>query len=79
MTDRDYEKMMVEAANGKTQNAKAEIGILDKRIEEQARYLDRLMERRRELINRFNLNKGCAISHDFDGDYRNGDFYEGAE
>lgn len=58
MTDRDYEKMMVEAANGKTQNAKAEIGILDKRIEEQARYLDRLMERRRELINRFNLNKG---------------------
>ena len=58
MIDREYEKMMVEAANGKTQNAKAEIGILDKRIEEQARYLDRLMERRRELINRFNLNKG---------------------
>lgn len=58
MTDREYEKMMVEAANGKTQNAKAEIGILDKRIEEQARYIDRLMERRRELINRFNLNKG---------------------
>lgn len=58
MTYREYEKMMVDAANGKTQNAKAEIGILDKRIEEQARYLDRLMERRRELINRFNLNKG---------------------
>ena len=58
MTDREYEKMMVAAANGRTQNAKAEIGILDKRIEEQARYLDRLMERRRELINRFNLNKG---------------------
>ncbi|QEA09471.1 hypothetical protein CPT_Sciku_068 [Escherichia phage Sciku] len=58
MTDREYEKMMVEAAHGKTQNAKAEIGILDKWIEEQARYLDRLMERRRELINRFNLNKG---------------------
>lgn len=63
MTDREYEKMMVEAANGKTQNAKAEIGILDKRIEEQARYLDRLMERRRELINRFNLNK---CEHEFD-------------
>lgn len=60
MTDREYEKMMVDAANGKTQNAKAEIWILDKRIEEQARYLDRLMERRRELINRFNLNKGDA-------------------
>ena len=58
MTDREYEKMMVEAVNGKTKKAKAEIGILDKRIEEQARYLDRLMERRRELINRFNLNKG---------------------
>lgn len=60
MTDREYEKMMVEAVNGKKQNAKAEIGILDKRIEEQALYLDRLMERRRELINRFNLNKGGA-------------------
>lgn len=58
ITNNEYEKMMVEAANGKTQNAKAEIGILDRRIEEQARYLDRLMERRRELINRFNLNKG---------------------
>lgn len=63
MTDCDYEKMMVEAANGKTQNAKAEIGILDERIKEQARYLDRLMERRRELINRFNLNK---CDHVFD-------------
>lgn len=60
MTNNEYEKMMVWAANGKTQNAKAEIGILDKRIEEQARYLDRLMERRRELINRFNLNKGAT-------------------
>ncbi len=66
--------MMVEAALGKEQ-----IRLLDIEIKRHAQLVDSLMERRRELINRFNLNKGCAISDDFDGDYRNGDFYEGAE
>lgn len=74
MTDREYEKMMVEAALGKEQ-----IRLLDIEIKHHAQLVDILMERRRELINRFNLNKGRAISDDFDGDYRNGDFYEGAE
>lgn len=74
MTDREYEKMMVEAALGKEQ-----IRLLDIEIKHHKQLADILMERRRELINRFNLNKGRAISDDFDGDYRNGDFYEGAE
>lgn len=74
MTNNEYEKMMVEAALGKEQ-----IRLLDIEIKRHAQLVDSLMERRRELINRFNLNKGCAISDDFDGDYRNGDFYEGAE
>lgn len=74
MTNNEYEKMMVEAALGKEQ-----IRLLDIEIKRHAQLVDSLMERRRELINRFNLNRGCAISDDFDGDYRNGDFYEGAE
>lgn len=58
MTDRDYEKMMVEAANGKTNEARNEIAVLDARIEHYAQQVDILTERRRELINHFNLNKG---------------------
>ena len=53
MTDREYEKMMVEAALGKEQ-----IRLLDIEIKHHAQLVDSLMERRRELINRFNLNKG---------------------
>lgn len=55
MTDREYEKMMVEAALGKEQ-----IRLLDIEIKHHAQLVDTLMERRRELINRFNLNKGDA-------------------
>lgn len=55
MTDREYEKMMVEAALGKEQ-----IRLLDIEIKHHAQLVDSLMERRRELINRFNLNKGDA-------------------
>ena len=58
MTDREYEKMMVEAAIGMEQ-----LRLLDKDITKTAADLDRLMERRRELINRFNLNK---CEHEFD-------------
>lgn len=78
MTDRDYEKMMVEAVNGGV-----DIGhvmyVLNTKIAVAEQMVESLYETRRELINRFNLNKGRAISDDFDGDYRNGDFYEGAE
>lgn len=58
MTDREYEKMMVEAVNGKTNEALRELAVLDARIKHHAQLVDVLMERRRELINRFNLNKG---------------------
>lgn len=58
MTDREYEKMMVEAAIGTEQ-----LRLLDKDITKTAANLDLLMEKRRELINRFNLNK---CEHEFD-------------
>ncbi|MFW2828232.1 hypothetical protein [Escherichia coli] len=74
MTNNEYEKACVESATGES-----EIAWIYTHIEHHLRQVDNLMERRRELISRFNMNKGCAISDDFDGDYRNGDFYEGAE
>lgn len=74
MTNNEYEKACVESATGES-----EIAWIDTHIEHHLRQVDNLMERRRELISRFNMNKGRAISDDFDGDYRNGDFYDGAE
>ena len=74
MTNNEYEKACVESATGES-----EIAWIDTHIEHHLRQVDNLMERRRELISRFNMNKGRAISDDFDGGYRNGDFYEGAE
>ena len=57
MTDRDYEKMMVEAVNGGT-----DIGhvmyVLNTKIAVAEQMVESLYETRRELINRFNLNKG---------------------
>lgn len=53
MTDRDYEKLSVEYAIGES-----EIAWIDSHIKHYLRQVDILMERRRELINRFNLNKG---------------------
>lgn len=53
MTNNDYEKACVEAATGES-----EIAWIDANIESHLRQVDKLMERRRELINRFNLNKG---------------------
>lgn len=64
MTDREYEKMMVEAANGKTNEARNEIAVLDARIKHHAQWVDILMERRRELINRFNLNKASGDGYE---------------
>lgn len=78
MTDREYEKMMVEAVNGGVDIGRV-MHVLNTKIAVAEQMVESLYETRRELINRFNLNKGGAISEDFDGDYRNGDFYEGAE
>lgn len=78
MTDREYEKMMVEAVNGGVDIGRV-MHVPNTKIAVAEQMVESLYETRRELINRFNLNKGGAISEDFDGDYRNGDFYEGAE
>ncbi|MBC9813955.1 hypothetical protein H9Y05_15870 [Crocinitomicaceae bacterium CZZ-1] len=58
MTNNEYEKMMVEAANGRFK-----IEAVDAQIEAHQAVPDYLNEHRRELINRYDLNK-CA--HDFD-------------
>lgn len=55
MTNNEYEKACVESATGES-----EIAWIDTHIEHHLRQVDNLMERRRELINRFNLNKGGA-------------------
>lgn len=59
MTDRDYEKMMVEAVN-----SGVDIGhvmhVLNTKIAVAEQMVESLYETRRELINRFNLNKGGA-------------------
>ncbi|HAC9312132.1 TPA_asm: hypothetical protein G0J90_23550 [Salmonella enterica subsp. enterica serovar Typhimurium] len=57
MTNNEYEKMMVEAANGRFK-----IEAVDAQIEAHQAALDYLNEHRRELINRYNLNK---CEHDF--------------
>ena len=53
MTDREYEKLFVEAADGKFK-----VEAIDAQIKAHQSAIDYLNERRRELINRFNLNKG---------------------
>lgn len=53
MTNNEYEKLSVESAT-----CESEIAWIDAHIEYHLRQVDNLMERRRELINRFNLNKG---------------------
>lgn len=53
MTNNEYEKACVKHATGES-----EIAWIDAHIEHHLRQVDKLMERRRELINRFNLNKG---------------------
>ncbi|ASZ78246.1 hypothetical protein SG102_00010 [Salmonella phage SG102] len=52
MVDRDYEKMMVEAVNGRFK-----IEAIDAQIKAHQAALDHLNEHRRELINRYDLNK----------------------
>ncbi|HID8891373.1 TPA: hypothetical protein ACXIWI_004047 [Escherichia coli] len=78
MTDREYEKMMVEAVNGGVDISHV-MHVLNTKIAVAEQMVESLYETRRELINRFNLNKPAPTNDDFDGDYRNGDFYEGAE
>ena len=56
MTDRDYEKMMVEAVNGGVDIGHV-MHVLNTKIAVAEQMVESLYEARRELINRFNRNK----------------------
>lgn len=57
MTDREYEKMMVEAVNGGIDISRV-MHVLNTKIAVAEQMVESLYETRRELINRFSLNKG---------------------
>lgn len=57
MTDREYEKMMVEAVNSGVDISHV-MYVLNTKIAVAEQMVESLYETRRELINRFNLNKG---------------------
>ena len=59
MTDREYEKMMVEAVNSGVDISHV-MHVLNTKIAVAEQMVESLYETRRELINRFNLNKGDA-------------------
>lgn len=59
MTDREYEKMMVEAVNGGVGISHV-MHVLNTKIAVAEQMVESLYETRRELINCFNLNKGDA-------------------
>ena len=56
MTDREYEKMMVEAVNSGADISHV-MYVLNTKIAVAEQMVESLYETRRELINRFNLNK----------------------
>lgn len=60
MTNEEYEKMAVEAALAEAEGA---LSTLDGQISYYEKHLLALQERRREIINRYNLNKLCE--HDW--------------
>lgn len=57
MTDREYEKMMVEAVSSGVDISHV-MHALNTKIAVAEQMVESLYETRRELINRFNLNKG---------------------
>ena len=57
MTDREYEKMMVEAVSSGVDISHV-MHVLNTKIAVAEQMVESLYETRRELINRFNLNKG---------------------
>lgn len=57
MTDREYEKMMVEAVSSGVDISHV-MNVLNTKIAVAEQMVESLYETRRELINRFNLNKG---------------------
>jgi len=67
MTDREYEKMMVEAVNGGVDIGHV-MHVLNTKIAVAEQMVESLYETRRELINRFNLNIGGQLS--INGEYQ---------
>ena len=63
MTDREYEKMMVEAVNGGVDIGRV-MHVLNTKIAVAEQMVESLYETRRELINRFNLNKASGDGHE---------------
>lgn len=57
MTNNEYEKMMVEAVNNGVDISRV-MHVLNTKIAVAEQIVESLYETRRELINRFNLNKG---------------------
>ena len=63
MTDREYEKMMVEAVNSGVDISHV-MHVLNTKIAVAEQMVESLYETRRELINRFNLNKVSGDGHE---------------
>lgn len=63
MTDREYEKMMVEAVNSGVDIGRV-MYVLNTKIAVAEQMVESLYETRRELINHFNLNKASGDGHE---------------
>ncbi|MEG2376840.1 MAG: hypothetical protein RSC43_00630 [Clostridia bacterium] len=60
MTNAEYEKLCVDSARKTTKEVAAEaVKNLDEKIKDAEKALQHLQEARRELVNRYDLNKGC--------------------
>lgn len=67
MTNAEYEKLCVDSARKTTKEVAAEaVKTLDEKIKDAEKALQHLHEARRELVNRYDLNK-CAHKWDRDG------------
>lgn len=63
MTNNEYEKMMVEAVNGGADISHV-MHVLNAKIAVAEQMVESLYETRRELINRFNLNKASGDGYE---------------
>ena len=63
MTDREYERMMVDAVNSGVDISHV-MHVLNTKIAVAEKMVESLYETRRELINRFNLNKASGDGHE---------------
>lgn len=63
MTDREYEKMMVEAVNSGVDISHV-MYVLNTKIAVAEQMVESRYEMRRELINRFNLNKASGDGYE---------------